>query len=85
MERAASPGCSKSDAAKQAANRRLHKAISCEAKEWRDAVWLLEPEDIDAAVRAEVERKGTGIALLRLRMIEARLRHDAGLPAAEGR
>jgi len=74
-------GCTKSEAARKAAQRRLDKAIGCEAHEWRSAMWLLEPEDMDAAISAEIGRRGQGIALLRLRMQAAGTRYEAGLPA----
>lgn len=76
FEPAATPGCSRSEASRQAAQRRLSKAIGCEAKDWQAAQWLLEPDDMDAAIGAEIHRRGEGIALLRLRMLAARMRYE---------
>ena len=73
-ERAAPTGCSRSDAAWQAAQRRVNAAIASADPEWRHALWLVvEPEQMNRAITSEIRRRGEGIATLDAAMRLARL------------
>lgn len=73
-ERAATPSCSRSEAAKQAAQRRVNEAIGCAAPEWKSHLWTLTaPADWDAAIEAEMQRRGSGIITLQTAVRLARL------------
>lgn len=74
QERAATKGCSKSDAAWMAATRRLDAAIARADAGWRSDMWVLTDEtDRDLAIKAELTRRGEGLATLEAAVRVARL------------
>lgn len=74
-ERAATSGCSRSDAAWASAQRRLDAAIASADGAWQSAMWVLtDIADRDQAITAELKRRGEGIACLQAAVRLARLR-----------
>lgn len=77
-ERAATSGCSRSEAALIAAQRRLDQAIAQADTSWRSDMWTLTDEtDRNHAITAELKRRGEGIACLQAAVRLARLRDGA--------
>lgn len=81
-EKAATQGCSRSDAAWMAAQRRLDAAIAIADQAWQSDMWVLtDVADRDRAITTELKRKGQGIACLQAAVRLARLRSEgAAMP-----